>query len=43
VAVVSSAMRFEMLSEPDKGHAGLMKGWRSKRMPGKRRGAPERR
>jgi ribonuclease R len=33
----AGAMRFEMLSEPKKGHASLMKGWRPKRMPAGRR------
>ncbi len=33
----AGAMRFEMLSEPRKGHVSLMKGWRPKRMPGRRR------
>jgi ribonuclease R len=33
----AGAMRFEMLSEARKGHVSLMKGWRPKRMPGKRR------
>jgi ribonuclease R len=40
----AGAMRFEMLSEPKKGHVSLMKGWRPKRMPGaNRRGPPRRR
>ena len=33
----AGAMRFEMLSEPRKAHASLMKGWRPKRIPGRRR------
>ncbi len=38
VEVIASAgaMRFQMLSEPKKAHASLMKGWRPKRMPGRR-------
>jgi ribonuclease R len=32
----AGAMRFQMLSEPKKAHASLMKGWRPKRMPGRR-------
>ena len=33
----AGALRFEMLSEPRKAHASLMKGWRPKRIPGRRR------
>ena len=33
----AGAMRFEMLSEAKKGHGSLMKGWRPKRVPGRRR------
>lgn len=42
VEVIASAgaMRFQMLSEPKKAHASLMKGWRPKRMPGGGRAPP---
>ena len=39
----AGAMRFEMLSEPRKGHVSLMKGWRPKRVPGSRGRAAGRR
>ncbi len=37
VIASAGAMRFEMLSDPKKAHASLMKGWRPKRMPAGRR------
>ena len=39
----AGAMRFEMMTEPRKGHASLTKGWRPSRIPGKRKGPPRRR